>query len=355
MFDRPNLRDDHGIPPGGPTWTTDRDLAARYRVLLLVLLSGFLGATMAPPVVAQRLHAIVVGDLSPSAGWGKYAPNITLDMLTMYVVLHENVPEDRLEYLPVSIEADEDSAPQLLLRLLDELHPKPNDTLLFYYTGHGAADDRGHYFALAQGPLYRDDLLNQLRGKGARLTVLLSDCCNARSDGRAYLAPAPRVNEPPTITPVFQSLFFEPRGVVDVNSSSPGESAFFVPETEASKTMPGSLFTKQLADWFTQQKRRSATWDQLLRSVSLQVHVAFRDGYPRGAEVAKGAARQMDQNVYAVAYPGMPERSGPRTGLIVRDHAGHGALDHRSGTGFTRRFKPSTCTAAAPALCTPDS
>ena len=138
------------------------------------------------PAQAQRLHAVVCGDSSDWAGWGKYAPNIGIDMVWMYSILHRNVPRRLLEYHSLPMETDQASSPQFIMQQLDEVQPGPHDTLLFYFTGHGAADDRGHYLSLAQGPLYRSDLLRQLQAKGARLTVLLTDCCNTRSDGQAF-------------------------------------------------------------------------------------------------------------------------------------------------------------------------
>ncbi len=298
-------------------------LQIRNLCLFLTVLTGALGNTSW--VSGQRLHAIVAGDSSEWAGWGKYAPNITLDTVWMYSILHRNVPRNQLEYYALPMELDEDSSPRNILRLLDDVHPGPRDTLLFYYTGHGAVDDRGHYLALAEGPLYRDELLNQLRAKGARLTVLLTDCCNVRSDGEAFAAPAPDDTPPPRVTPIFQSLFFEPKGVVDINSSSPGEGAFFFAASpDFPGGMTGSIFTGTLVSWFDDWRSQRSTWDNFVRGVSLRVHIAFREGYPQGAQIAKGAPRQPDQNVYAVAYPGMPAQHGPRTGVVVREAQGRG-------------------------------
>jgi S1-C subfamily serine protease len=35
---------------------------------------------------------------------------------------------------------------------------------------------------------------------------------------------------------------------------------------------------------------------------------------------------QYQQTVYPIAYPGMPVKSGPRTGFVVRDDQGQGAI-----------------------------
>ncbi len=110
---------------------------------------------------------------------------------------------------------------------------------MVYYTGHGAADDQGHYFSLAGGKLYRDDLKREMQRRKPRLAILISDCCNVRSDGKAYMAPGVNIESPRAATPISTALFLEPRGVVDINGCSPGESAFFVPETKLQQDLPG--------------------------------------------------------------------------------------------------------------------
>ncbi len=275
---------------------------------------------------AQKLHAIVIGDTSPAAGWGKYAPNVALDVLTVASMLQENMPEQQLEILQLQLEEDEASDPVKLLSFVAGINPRPEDTMLFYYSGHGAADDQGHYFALAKGKLPRKQLLEAMLAKGARLTVLITDCCNLRSDGYAYFAPqfVPRVPNSPT--PLFRALFLEPKGVVDINSSAPGESAFFTPADLDSGRLPGSIFTKQWIDWIDKNRNQRRVWDELVRGVSLQVHSAFHDYYPKGIGLPQSNLTQIEQTVYPLQYPGRPENKGPRTGLNVRDFAGKGSI-----------------------------
>lgn len=291
-----------------------------------------------------KVYALVVGDTTPAAQWGKLMPNITLDLLNMYVMLSENLPKPQLQLVTLDLEHNENATPQAILKGLDHLHPSSNDTLLVYFTGHGAADDHGHYFSLAGGKLYREELKREMLNKNARLTVLLSDCCNVRSDGRSFMAPAPRVEVPKTPTPLFQSLFLKPHGLVDVNGSSPGESAFFTSEKQALDEMPGSLFTKALTEYAHRNQERQPTWNDLLSEVGIKVHVAFREGYPQGASVAKGAVVQHDQTVYAIDYPDMPKKQGPRSGVHVRDHEGKGAwiLSVDAGSPAAQVFDLST-------------
>jgi hypothetical protein len=289
-------------------------------LLLLVFTQSF--------TQAQTIHAILVGDLSPAAGFGKYSMAVAMDLRLMYSMLHSNMPERQLNILQLEIDEDEWSNPQNILDAIAEVSPKPEDTVLFYFSGHGAADDRGHYLELANGKLYRDQILQAMENKRARLNVLITDCCNTRSDGYAYGAPFIHTENPRSPTVVFRSLFLEPRGQVNINSSQPGESAFFLPidDKEESYSLSNSIFTGELIEWIHENRNRSSNWESLVRAVSLKVHAAFLKHYPNGASVGKGNIVQKQQNLFSFFHPGRPEASGPRTGLIIRDFAGRGAV-----------------------------
>lgn len=301
--------------------------------LLHLLSSVLLLLALAPPVIAQKVHVLAVGDLSPAAGWGKYSMSVRMDLIEIMVLFSNNIPPAQLNFRQLQIEEDEYSDPQWILKELQELRPAPGDTVVFYFSGHGAADDQGHYLALARGKLYRSQLLKTLTATQARLTVLLTDCCNARSDGMVFAAPFVETEEPRQVSPLLQSLLLEPAGVVDINSSSPGESAFFRPIDEEGGGLSGSIFTGELGAWVLAHRRERRTWDELVRAVSLQVHTAFHTHYPKGAQTAKGQPLQQQQTVYPIVYPGMPENKGPRTGLVLRNFSGTGVVIVRVAEG----------------------
>jgi hypothetical protein len=171
-----------------------------------------------------------------------------------------------------------------------------------------------------------------LEKKGARLNVLLSDCCNVRGDGFAHFAPGIRPEPPSRPTPLFGSLFLKPSGWVDLNASSPGEAAFFrnLPAAGLDRLgtheLPGSMFTSALTGFLQRRRELPLSWHDLVRELSVDVHLAFRTNYPHGAAPAKGLATQTAQHVYAITCPGMPDKFGPRTGLTVRNFESKGAL-----------------------------
>lgn len=284
-------------------------------------------------VFGQTLHAIIAGDISPSAQWGKYEASVSMDMSMMMSTLTVNVPERNLNISYLAMRSDADSTPATLLGEISNLSVASGDTLMLLFSGHGGQDEKGHYLALAKGKLHREVLINALTAKRARLTILLTDCCNTRSDGELFIAPNLNMEPPPRVTPIAHELLFAPQGLVDINSSAPGESSFFVPILDNEPLPGGSLFTSALANWFIINQQRRRNWDDLVREVGLEVHQSFHDFYPKGATAGKGQPVQQQQTIYPRSYPGMPAKSGPRTGFVVRDYAGVGAMINRIEPG----------------------
>ncbi len=303
----------------------------RSIVAALVVVVGIAHATAQEP----RLHAMVLTDTSPWANWGRYQLSVQMDSSVMMSLFSTNVPERQLVLHREEIVDNASGDPAKIKQLIKSIGAGPNDSVVVYFSGHGGSDDRGQYLAFAGGRLYRDELRMLLQQKGARLNVILTDCCNQRADGESFGAPSMDMEPPAALTPLFRSLFFQPRGMVDINASSPGEAAFFAPwDDDPDSLPPGSLFTTEIDQYIYRYKQQATSWDHLLRSVSLNVHLAFRAGYPAGAVGGKGGQFQKDQNVYAYEYPGMPAKQGPRTGFVVRDQHNQGVLITSVNAGY---------------------
>lgn len=302
----------------------------------LKLLAGmllWLGCT-ASVANGQRMHAVIVTDTTPWAHWGEYQLKVEMDGAIMRSLVATNVPSHQLVSYPVELSSDDQAVPERIADLIRNIASGPDDVVLFYFSGHGGNDDRGEYLALAGGRLYRDVIREAVTGTGCRLAVILTDCCNQRSDGQAFGVPMMEMTPPPRVTPLFRSLFFEPSGLVDINASSPGEAAFFYPLHAELDFPGGSIFTSQIEQFVYRFQRQTSTWEHLLRSVSLNVHLAFRQHYPSGAVGSKGGTFQTDQNVYAFDYPGMPPQEGTRSGMTIREYQNQGAMIIRIRPGY---------------------
>jgi len=127
-----------------------------------------------------------------------------------------------------------DATPEAIRKYFDSLEMQPDDSLLFYFSGHGAAHrTKGHFIALGRKAILRSDLLEGMKGKKPRLAICLTDCC------AGYLPNKPEVPRAVTFDwATLNSLFFRHRGVVDVNACTVGELAWCDDK--------GSLFTRAL-------------------------------------------------------------------------------------------------------------
>jgi hypothetical protein len=213
--------------------------------------------------------------------------------------------------------------PDGVLEFIDRLPVRPTDTLLFYFSGHGAWDEtRGQYLQLYSGPttkrgdLFRSTLVARLKGKNARLVVCLTDCCNAEAVSRARLT---RDLARPVQWETLRALLLRPRGLVDMTSSAKGQLSWTYPPDEEENARP-SLFTVNLVALLRAQLREGATLDwedayNWLKKETQEDYVKFRESFfaaynrlpdeekIRHKETADTFRRQVSQTVYSYALP----------------------------------------------------
>lgn len=101
-----------------------------------------------------------------------------------------------------------------------------DDTLFVYYGGHGEIGEKGHVLKLSGGELARDELIDEMLKKNARLTVLITDSCAEVIKRKVQDRIAMTVRDPQANWDVAKQLFFQHSGLVDVNGCAPGESAW---------------------------------------------------------------------------------------------------------------------------------
>lgn len=142
--------------------------------------------------------------------------------------------EDQLDLLPplTGDEANPANIIKALEGLVGKTQHRTDDAVLFYYSGHGAMDpSEGHYLALSSGDILRKRIRDLLLQMPVRLRLILTDSCGSYifSDRgqRFAFETAMRFEEK---FQLIQNLFFESRGIVDINSAAPGTVSKITPD-----------------------------------------------------------------------------------------------------------------------------
>jgi hypothetical protein len=285
---------------------------------------------------AQRVHLLVAGDTKdPNIGKG-----VDHDLGNVVVAFFILLREGQLEHDRV---AGDDVSAANILKAIDGIRVKPDETLVFYWAGHGASDEQGHYLQMPHGGnLYRSTLLGAMKKKQARLTVLLTDCCNVYTDSKAGLPPvSPSSPDPRRKTsPLMEELLLKPRGVVDINAASQGEVAL--------GTQEGGLFTLSLVYMFPLQQaggdpnfgggledafgvfwrnsQKRISWQQIVEQSRKQVQKLFEQMNPDGL-VGRDGQVFHNQTVAAFTLPEEPKLQqdrGSRFGVEAVDNGSEG-------------------------------
>ena len=191
---------------------------------------------------AQRIYVLAVGDTSEKSGLSfSTGPDLQYVFDAFYVnvpggqlVTYNNplidLPNGTSARLPnpwegPDVRGDLVDMKNKMLRAIDKCPAGQNDTMVVFYTGHGAYDDNGHFLVMPDGKnrLYRKTILERIARKKPRLAVLITDSCNLQVPAGMRPGPSAMLATPRRISPLFESLFIRSRGVVDINSSSEGE------------------------------------------------------------------------------------------------------------------------------------
>ncbi|MDD3587998.1 MAG: caspase family protein [Thermoguttaceae bacterium] len=153
-----------------------------------------------------------------------------------------------------------------ILEAIEHCPAGSNDTIFFYWCGHGAFDEGGHFLWMpknrGQRAMRRSEILNALKRKNPRLVVFITESCHVIQPfpGQASAPSAPSAPPCTEVPPLFQTLFFEYAGVVDVNSSSPGQSS-------GANENGGGPFTYCLSSMFQNMSDQTWSWKEVFNSI----------------------------------------------------------------------------------------
>lgn len=232
-----------------------------FASMFAFLLAGILASAAA---AADKMHVIIVQSVTV-AGADLDALHVGyLD--AMYRDLSQTEGQGT-----VVLQDKQGGNKQRIYEAIDDLkqHVGPRDAVLFYYSGHGAIDQKGHFLALDdRTQIQRNDLRQKLQALGGRLTIIVTDCCAVLATPAPPTAPAPDEDE--AMRRRFlgnMKRLLAASGTVDINSSSPGEVAW--------GNKSGGLFTTQFTK--TLMLEEVADWSALTRKVSTNTLASYKE------------------------------------------------------------------------------
>ncbi|NQT14535.1 MAG: caspase family protein [Planctomycetes bacterium] len=297
-------------------------MRAIYLKGVLAILSWIAMEAIVPrPALADgRLYVVIATDDRD----GSIGPWVSMDGTSISSLLLSNVDERRLRPNGIEWVSEDRIGADAIVAAIRSIPSDSGDTILFFYSGHGAYDDRnGHYFSFSgpDGYLTRSRVLQAIQRKRPRLGILISDCCYSFLEAPP-LQMAPSIRRPAATTALFRALLFESRGIVDITSSEKGQSSFVYEKPE-----DGSLFTAALWQFLDKNQSRSLSWQQVFEQVRDKAAREFRKMYPQGVN------GQLAQTAWAFSLP-PPERppsgqtqtssGGTRFGVTAVENGGNG-------------------------------
>ena len=162
-----------------------------------------------------------------------------------------------------------DLNPDAIYHQISLLSPKSDDTLLFYFSGHGYRSSNKtspwpnlFLTATAEGVDF-DKILELLQKKGARLVIAFADCCNNTLP--AHVIPLQRRGLSSTIKKNYKLLFRKNSGLVAVCSSKAGTPSWCVKD--------GAIFTNELIlqIHLASQEKNPPSWKKIIENTSKEI------------------------------------------------------------------------------------
>lgn len=174
------------------------------------------------------------------------------------------------------------TSPENCKNIVNDLQCDSEDIVIFYYVGHGTENTNTSKFPLmfmAQTSVNKLVPLSwvheTLKKKGARLTISIGMCCNARQEVPGKIAPTFNMNYGNTyidqdMSKNIKKLFLNYRGDLIVTSASPAESSWAC----GSNVGPTDYFTLNLLAYFNNilPDENNPNWEEILVGIKRSVY-----------------------------------------------------------------------------------
>jgi hypothetical protein len=255
--------------------------ARKKSILTLLTAALFLLQSGLP---AQTLHALLVGDTHDRSIGG----SVVVDLKNIEALLRRAASSSGMRLSLQTLQGSSFRYDQLLARMR-ALRPGPDDTLFFYYSGHGS---RTSQKATKWPDLYiRDNshngmpfdlVISTLGATKPRLLIAMTDSCNSYVDRpqgdmplKSFATPRPDA---------FQKLFRQDKGYIFASSSKPGEYSF-------GNDTDGGLFTSSWLKALELAVRSSnPDWNSVMQASARPIPVNFQSQSRQSPQYAMGVS-----------------------------------------------------------------
>jgi len=255
-----------------------------------------------------RLY-VIVATMDNDETFGKVAENNSNVISRLF---RANVAQKAVTVLKIPAE---NISRQTVLSLITNLPLREDDAVAFYYSGKGNRDNRhGQYFefSASKEECYRSEVLSAILAKKVRLCVLLSDLCDSvvanqppvvsaapseepaekpegTVNGKAHEenVSSEKVPEPESAaetSPLFFSLFFYSRGVVDIHSAAMGQASC-AGHNEIGK------FTEVFAGLLNVNRSKMLSWRWMFPYLREGTSLAFMNNFPHGVVLGEATTQ----------------------------------------------------------------
>ncbi|WP_437206308.1 hypothetical protein [Planctomicrobium sp. SH664] len=200
-------------------------------VMMVATITAERGVVYGAEGDGRLVHLLVVADTNDP----RIGKHVSTDKINVVGTLEAGLPAGRRS---IKVLEGDEATPENVIAALKNLQVDPADTILFYYAGHGAIDDKlGHVLTMQTANLSRNTVVKLIQEKQARLNVILTDCCSIFEEIPVAFAPGP-VN-----SDTVRYLLLRHEGTMDLTAADLGKPAY--------GNQYGGIFTNAVFQLFT--------------------------------------------------------------------------------------------------------